>query len=300
MLGCGRLLGGGWRCKVVELHQERGEGRGERGHDSRQQVLADLRELLLLDQDLGLDFIDPTVAITGSHNVLLPVAPPTTVKSPASPPLSPLPSPLSAGPLSAGPLSAAPLPASELAAVAAQAAACRACGLCQTRTNSVPGEGNPAAELVFVGEGPDADEDSQGRPFVGKAGELLTAMIQAMGFRREDVFITHVVKCRPPGIRTPDAGEVTACRSYLDRQLLAIRPKIIVALGNTPLRALTGDDKLGITAQRGKMLAWRDIPLLPTFHPAYLLRNPPAKKPCWEDLKEVVKFLGRELPKRGG
>ena len=193
-----------------------------------------------------------------------------------------------------------PLPAAELAAIAAQVAACRACGLCQTRTTTVPGEGNPAAELVFVGEGPGADEDAQGRPFVGKAGELLTAMIQAMGFRREDVYIANVVKCRPPGNRTPEPGEVAACLPYLDRQLLAIRPKIIVALGNTPLRALTGDDKLGITAQRGKMLAWRNIPLLPTFHPAYLLRNPPAKKPCWEDLKEVVKFLGRELPKRGG
>ena len=276
--------------------RERGEGRGERGHDDRQQVLADLREMLLMDQELGLDFLDPMAALpsavpapTALKDLTRPKPPEVAVPSP----LSPLPSPALA------PAPVSPLPASELSSIATQIAACRACGLCQTRTNTVPGEGNPAAELVFVGEGPGADEDAQGRPFVGAAGELLTAMIQAMGFRREDVYIANVVKCRPPGNRTPEPGEVAACLPYLDRQLLAIRPKIIVALGNTPLRALTGDDKLGITAQRGKMLDWRGIPLLPTFHPAYLLRNPPAKKPCWEDLKAVVKFLGRELPKRG-
>ena len=274
--------------------RERGEGRGERGNDDRQQVLADLREMLLMDQELGLDFLDPMAVLpsavptpTALKDLSRPKAPATVVPSP----LSPLPSP--------APAPASPLPASELTSIAAQVGACRACGLCQTRTNTVPGEGNPAAELVFVGEGPGADEDAQGRPFVGAAGELLTAMIQAMGFRREDVYIANVVKCRPPGNRTPESGEVAACLPYLNRQLLAIRPKIIVALGNTPLRALTGDDKLGITAQRGKMLDWQGIPLLPTFHPAYLLRNPPAKKPCWEDLKAVVKFLGRELPKRG-
>ncbi len=275
----------------------RGPGSGVRGPDNRESVLADLREQLLLDQDFGLEFLDPQAVLPtsrGRSHSPEPTPEPPPIIVPARP-RTPDP-----GPRTGGDPPPSPLPASELTSIAAQVAACRACGLCQTRTNTVPGEGNPAAELVFVGEGPGADEDVQGRPFVGAAGELLTAMIQAMGFRREDVYIANVVKCRPPGNRTPESGEVAACLPYLNRQLLAIRPKIIVALGNTPLRALTGDDKLGITAQRGKMLDWRGIPLLPTFHPAYLLRNPPAKKPCWEDLKAVVKFLGRELPKRGG
>jgi DNA polymerase len=271
--------------------------------------LQDLRDHLLIDQDLGLEFLDPTVAMPAPQGAALSVSAPTGPTTTPDTAALPTPDVKRLEPDAAAlptpdarrqtPDVSLPLPAAELAAVAAQVAACRACGLCQTRTTTVPGEGNPGAELVFVGEGPGADEDAQGRPFVGKAGELLTAMIQAMGFSREEVYIANVVKCRPPGNRTPEPGEVAACLPYLDRQLLAIRPKIIVALGNTPLRALTGDDKLGITAHRGKMLAWRGIPLLPTFHPAYLLRNPPAKKPCWEDLKAVVQFLGRELPKRG-
>jgi len=187
----------------------------------------------------------------------------------------------------------------DLTALNAAVAACRACGLCQTRTNTVPGEGNPSPELVFVGEGPGADEDAQGRPFVGRAGELLTAMIAAMGFSRESVYICNVVKCRPPGNRLPEKDEVAACIGYLVRQLELLRPKVICSLGNTPLRALTGNDKLGITSVRGQVLDWRGTPLVPTFHPAYLLRNPPAKKPCWEDLKVVLKVLGREPPARG-
>ena len=140
--------------------------------------------------------------------------------------------------------------------------ACRACGLCETRRSTVPGEGNPHAELLFVGEGPGADEDASGRPFVGAAGQLLTKMIIAMGLRREDVFIANI--------------------------------------GNTPLRALMNDDQLGITRMRGKKLQFDGITLIPTFHPSYLLRNEEAKKPCWDDLKVVLKELGRELPKRGG
>lgn len=184
--------------------------------------------------------------------------------------------------------------------IATQIATCRACGLCETRRSTVPGEGNPQPELLFVGEGPGADEDATGRPFVGAAGQLLTKMIVAMGFKREDVYIANIIKCRPPGNRTPEPAEVTACMGYLRRQIAVLKPKVICALGNTPLRALMGDDKLGITRMRGQKLQFAGITMIPTFHPSYLLRNEEAKKPCWEDLKLVLKELGRELPKRGG
>jgi DNA polymerase len=190
------------------------------------------------------------------------------------------------------------LPATDLAAIAAEIRVCQACKLCPTRINTVPGEGNPAPELLFVGEGPGADEDAQGRPFVGAAGQLLDKMIVAMGFTREQVFIANVVKCRPPGNRTPEPDEVAACMPFLERQILALRPRIICSLGNVPLRALMNDPSLGITRMRGKKLDWRGIPLIPTFHPSYLLRNPSAKKPCWEDLQIVLKELGRTPPVR--
>ena len=189
-----------------------------------------------------------------------------------------------------------------LSELAASIARCRACKLCDGRTNTVPGEGNPQAELLFIGEGPGADEDAQGRPFVGAAGQLLTKMIEAMGFQRSEVFIANIVKCRPPGNRAPEPDEVAACLPFLHQQIAALRPKVICTLGNTPLKALCGAEVGGITKVRGQRLAYRqgdlDLPLIPTFHPAYLLRNPPAKKPCWEDLKVVLGVLGRELPTR--
>lgn len=190
------------------------------------------------------------------------------------------------------------LAATDLATIATQIAACTRCGLCQTRGKTVPGEGHPSPELVFVGEGPGAEEDEQGRPFVGAAGSLLSKMITAMGLRREDVFITNVVKCRPPGNRTPEAHEVTTCMPFLAAQVHALKPRLICTLGNTPLRAFMQDDKLGIVKMRGQKLHWQGIPLIPTFHPSYLLRNPSAKKPCWEDLVSVLKELGRTPPPR--
>ncbi len=192
------------------------------------------------------------------------------------------------------------LPAAGLGAIAARIATCQACGLCKTRTNTVPGEGRPSAELLFVGEGPGADEDAQGRPFVGRAGELLTRMIEAMGFARSEVFIANIVKCRPPDNRLPEPAEVAACLPFLHEQIATLKPKVICTLGNTPLRALLNDDKLGITRMRGTRQNYRGIPLIPTFHPAYLLRNPPAKKPCWEDLQVVLSVLGRTPPARSG
>ena len=191
-------------------------------------------------------------------------------------------------------------PAQRLQAVAEMVGACQRCGLCAGRSNTVPGEGAPAAELVFVGEGPGADEDASGRPFVGAAGQLLDRMIGAMGLKREEVFIANAVKCRPPNNRNPQPDELLACQPYLNEQLQAIRPKVICSLGAVALRVLLGDDKAGISRNRGKDLAWEGIPLVATFHPAYLLRNPSSKGDAWTDLKRVVSLMGRSLPARKG
>ncbi len=182
--------------------------------------------------------------------------------------------------------------------VAQMAGVCQRCGLCEQRTNAVPGEGSPQAELVFVGEGPGADEDASGRPFVGAAGQLLDRMIQAMGFERSQVYICNAVKCRPPQNRNPQAGELYACQPYLVEQLQAIKPKVICSLGAVALRVLLGDEKAGISRNRGKELQWQGIPLVATFHPAYLLRNPSSKGDAWTDLKRVVTMMGRSLPAR--
>ena len=174
---------------------------------------------------------------------------------------------------------------------------CRRCKLAPTRTNLVFGEGNPKAELMFVGEGPGADEDATGRPFVGRAGQLLTKMIEAIDLKREDVYIANVVKSRPPGNRAPEADEVKACIPFLFRQIEAIRPKLIVALGNPAMQALL-DTKIGITKMRGQLLDYprvSGIKVLPTFHPAYLLRSPDKKREAWDDLKKVRAFLRGEL-----
>ena len=189
-------------------------------------------------------------------------------------------------------------PADSLARIAAEVATCRRCGLCATRTTTVPGEGSPAPELLFIGEGPGADEDKTGRPFVGEAGQLLDKMIAAMGLARRDVFIANVVKCRPPGNRTPEPLEVASCLPYLQAQIAVLKPRIICTLGNVPLKALFGDDVPGITRSRGQRMTWQGISVIPTFHPSYLLRNPAAKKPCWEDLQAVLKELGRTPPGR--
>ncbi|HWB84881.1 MAG TPA: uracil-DNA glycosylase [Bryobacteraceae bacterium] len=174
---------------------------------------------------------------------------------------------------------------------------CKRCRLHEGRTNLVFGVGNEKAPLVFVGEGPGADEDAQGIPFVGRAGQLLTQMIEntakkeGIDLKRSDVYICNVVKCRPPGNRTPEPDEMEICGQFLYRQLSAIHPKAICALGGTAARALTGH-KEGVTKMRGKWFQWRDIPVMVTYHPSYLLRpyNQNAKREAWEDLKKVLHF----------
>lgn len=173
---------------------------------------------------------------------------------------------------------------------------CQRCKLCKGRNKIVFGDGNPRAELVFIGEGPGHDEDVQGVPFVGRAGKLLTQMIEAMGLARQDVYIANVVKCRPPENRLPEKDEISTCAPFLVRQLDVIRPKVIVCLGNCASQTLIGTNK-SISHFRGQWFDYRGARLIATYHPAYLLRNPAAKSEVWNDLKKVMSFLGLKPPK---
>ena len=182
--------------------------------------------------------------------------------------------------------------AETLADVRADLGDCRRCRLAGGRTNLVFGVGNPRARLVFVGEGPGADEDAKGEPFVGRAGQLLTEIItKGMRLRREDVYICNVVKCRPPGNRNPEPDEVAACEPFLVRQLQAIAPEVIVALGKFAAQTLLRS-KTPITQMRGRWFDYHGIMIMPTFHPAYLLRNPGDKRLVWEDIQKVMRVLG--------
>jgi len=174
---------------------------------------------------------------------------------------------------------------------------CTRCKLHKGRNKIVFGDGNPKAQLVFVGEGPGADEDAQGLPFVGRAGKLLTQMIEAMGLQRSDVYICNVVKCRPPENRAPEPDEVAACSPFLMRQIDSIHPKVIVCLGATAAKTILNTAR-GISQFRGEWLEWRGHKLMATYHPAYLLRNPPAKADVWKDLQKVMAELGLQLPKK--
>jgi uracil-DNA glycosylase len=175
---------------------------------------------------------------------------------------------------------------------------CTRCKLHKARTQIVFGVGNPKADLVFVGEGPGHDEDIQGEPFVGRAGKLLTQMIEAMGLKRQDVYIANVVKCRPPENRLPEKDEIATCSPYLLRQLAAINPKVIVALGACSAQTLLQTTQ-GISKFRGEFFDFRGSKLMATYHPAYLLRNPSAKADVWKDLQKVMAVLGLEVKKRG-
>jgi uracil-DNA glycosylase len=174
---------------------------------------------------------------------------------------------------------------------------CTRCKLHSTRNEIVFGDGNPKAQLVFIGEGPGADEDAQGLPFVGRAGKLLTQMVEAMGLQRRDVYICNVVKCRPPGNRQPEPDEVAACSPFLFRQLDSIQPKVIVCLGATAFQTLLQTNR-SISHYRGQWLDYRGYKMLPTYHPAYLLRNPAAKADVWKDLQKVMAELGLEVKKK--
>ncbi len=176
---------------------------------------------------------------------------------------------------------------------------CTRCKLHPHRTQIVFGVGSPQADLVFVGEAPGVDEDAQGEPFVGRAGQLLTRIIEAIGLKREDVYICNVIKCRPPNNRTPETDEIASCQPFLRMQIAAIQPKIICALGGPATQTLL-KTKEPISRLRGRFYSYEGIPLLPTYHPAYLLRNPYEKKTVWEDMKllqrEYTRLTGKRLP----
>lgn len=170
---------------------------------------------------------------------------------------------------------------------------CRRCPLCEGRRNIVFGVGSPQARLVFVGEAPGREEDERGEPFVGEAGRLLDRILFAMGLRRDEVYICNVEKCRPPQNRDPRPEEIAACEPYLQRQLAAINPRVIVALGRVAVQSLLRE-QTAISRLRGRWHAYQGIPLMPTYHPAYLLRNPAGKREVWEDMKQVLKRLREE------
>ena len=178
----------------------------------------------------------------------------------------------------------------QLKKVSQEIANCQLCQLAKKRQNLVFGDGNPNAQIVFVGEAPGADEDQQGLPFVGRAGQLLTKIIEAMGIQRKDVYICNILKCRPPGNRNPLPDEISLCEPFLIKQLQAISPKVICALGTFAAQTLLKTD-VPITLLRGRFHTYNGIKLMPTYHPAYLLRSPSAKKPVWEDVQKIMKEI---------
>lgn len=255
---------------------------------SFQKIAKNLEDYLRYEQEEG----RLTVEVSGSQAGVPP-------GSPAVKGVSCSPVPLSTSfPSPAAEIDATADPASRrLADIAARVAACKLCSLHRERTRTVPGQGNSTPDIMFVGEGPGADEDRQGLAFVGRAGQLLTRMIEAMGYAREQVFIGNIVKCRPPENRTPMPDEMDACLPFLKEQIAILHPKVVVALGATAVRGLL-NVSAGIMKLRGNWMLFEGIDVMPTLHPAYLLRNPPAKKEAWEDLKAVLRRLGREPPVR--
>ncbi len=244
-------------------------------------IVTQVRTHLEYQRALGVSVVE-TVAASPSAVLVPPAAKPTTNVQEEH-----------------GPQKPAAAMAGGLPAVRDELGDCMRCKLCKGRKNIVFGEGDPDAMLVFVGEGPGQEEDQQGRPFVGAAGQLLTDIIvKGMKLNREDVYICNIVKCRPPGNRNPEPDEVEACEPFLIKQLQAIRPGVIVALGNVAVKTLL-KTKEGITKLRGTWKTYQGIPLMPTFHPAYLLRNPSDKKLVWEDIKKVLTEMEKLMKGRG-
>jgi len=170
---------------------------------------------------------------------------------------------------------------------------CQRCKLSKGRTNIVFGTGNPDARIMFIGEAPGKDEDLQGVPFVGEAGQLLTKLIEKMGFKRDAVYIANIVKCRPPMNRDPEEDEILSCRAFLDKQIDVIAPEFIITLGRIALMTLMNNNKIRISASRGNFFEYKGIPVMPTFHPAYLLRNPKDKWLTWADVQKVMERMSK-------
>jgi len=255
-------------------------------------------------RDLGLtEFYRRPVDPSQETNPGAPGLASETWESPSQPALSQEDQPIPARRVSpAPPQVAAAVPAAERAAalqiIRDEIGDCTRCALHSGRNKLVFGDGSPAARLMFVGEGPGADEDAQGLPFVGKAGQLLNNMIAAMGFKREEVYIANVVKCRPPGNRTPEPGEADTCTPFLFRQIDVVRPEVLVALGATAATYLLGQ-RQPLAGLRGRVHSFRGTKLIVTYHPAYLLRDPRQKKEAWADLQIAMRELGLKPPARG-
>jgi uracil-DNA glycosylase len=281
-----------------------------------QNTRADFESWLRYADELGLgpyyrdraaskSFPSAQTAVPTISAPVTPAEPPAQFSAvvPRRSPLSPLPA---AAPAKMTPLIPAPSGPSlfeervendSLERIRADIGDCTRCKLHKARTNIVFGVGNPKAELVFVGEGPGHDEDIQGEPFVGRAGKLLTQMIEAMGLLRSDVYICNVVKCRPPENRLPERDEISTCSPFLARQLTVIKPKVICCLGACAAQTLLETNQ-GISRFRGEWFDYRGSKLIATYHPAYLLRNPPAKSEVWKDLQKVMSVLGLQPKQR--
>ncbi len=257
----------------------------------RDQFISDLENFLEDQKEEGVQTLD----ISPETLVALKASTQKADQKPAAKPASPRPASSAAPPQSTVNVSG-----KTLEEIAGQIRVCSACPLCNSRKNTVPGEGNAnRPDIMFIGEGPGADEDAQGRPFVGAAGQLLDKMIKAMGYQREEVFIANIVKCRPPGNRVPLPAEMDACLPWLRAQTALIQPKIIVALGKTAVQGLLHEE-VAITRFRGTWCTYEGINLMPTYHPAYLLRSPGKKGEAWADLKAVLNNLGKEPPIKKG
>lgn len=284
-------------------------------NDGREQLRARARLMLMAERAFGVDALRVAPVIVEPQAVEVPQQHPQAVRlDPVLPPPSapganlfgvtktaaPAPPPMPISEPFTSPLLAPGEKSLRLAEMDAnEVRGCTKCRLSQTRSNTVFGEGSPDARLVFVGEGPGETEDRTGRPFVGRAGEKLTQMIAGMGLTREQVFIANIVKCRPPGNREPAPDEVATCTPYLERQLEIIRPRVIVTLGRPALQFMIGQ-KVSISRMRGQWLSWRGVKLMPTFHPAYILRNytRETRAAVWSDLQQVMTELGLSPPKK--
>ncbi|HEY3175127.1 MAG TPA: uracil-DNA glycosylase [Candidatus Polarisedimenticolia bacterium] len=246
------------------------------GRDERRELLDQARQYLLFCREMGVTELDLSGAgapVRGAARAPQQAVPPPDLFS--EPP----------------PRAAAIDPQAELEDLRVNVIGeCRRCKLCEGRTHIVFGDGSAGARLMFVGEGPGSEEDRRGLPFVGRAGQLLDQIIKAMGYSRSEVYIANVVKCRPPDNRTPQPDETASCTPFLFRQIEIIQPKVIVALGSPASQALL-ETSAGITKIRGTFRQYRGIPVMPTFHPAYLLRNPAAKREVWDDMRKVMALL---------
>ncbi len=275
-------------------------------------VLDDLEDYLRFERDEGRRTVeaDPTLVrslAAGTTPVTTP--PPPRPLQPPPKAAAPTPPPVSAANAPPPPAAGVEAPyrrlgsTPELDAIAREVAACTRCGLCRGRTQTVPGQGSPRPELVFIGEGPGADEDQQGLAFVGQSGQLLTRLITAMELTREQVWIGNIVKCRPPENRTPTPAEMTACLPYLRAQLALLKPRVIVTLGNTAAKGLLDTDT-GITKLHGTWQRFGAYDVMPTYHPSYLLRgggdSPNSARfwEVWDDMTLVLKRLGKPVPDR--